>query len=64
MSWHTTKVYLTPRAELPLADRLARWGFPACPETGCVQLALASTQSSPSRQLRVARDAPSRATSA
>jgi hypothetical protein len=56
INWHTTKVYLTPRHDVPLADRLARWGFPACTDTGCVQLALTSTAEQPKPQLRVVRD--------
>lgn len=56
INWHTTKVYLTPRHDVPLADRLARWGFPQCTDTGCVQLALTSTAEQAKPQLRIVRD--------
>ena len=41
---------------MPLAERLARWGFPRCTDTGCVQLALTSTAEQPKPQLRMVRD--------
>jgi hypothetical protein len=56
VNWHTTKLYATPRKTAMLADRLARWGFPHCADTGCVQLSLASTAESPKPTLRVVRD--------
>jgi len=56
VNWHTTKVYATPRKTVTLADRLARWGFPQCTETGCVQLSLSSTAEKPTPALRIARD--------
>jgi hypothetical protein len=57
VNWHTTKVYLTPRKpSVTLGDRLARWQFPQCTETGCVQLSLASSADNPKPQVRIVRD--------
>lgn len=56
VNWHTTKVYLTPRTAVTLADRLARWSFPVCADTGCVQLSLTSSADNPKPHVRIVRD--------
>lgn len=57
VNWHTDKVYLTPRKPaVTLADRVARWSFPPCTDTGCVQLSLSSSAESPNPTVRIARD--------
>jgi hypothetical protein len=57
VNWHTRKVYLTPRSTtVTLGDRLARWGFPPCTDTGCVQLSLASSGESAQPMVRIERD--------
>ena len=56
VNWHTTKVYVTPRAEVPLAQRLARWSFPTCGEAGCFQLSLALSADKAAPTVRVTRD--------
>ena len=55
VNWHHTAVYLTPRTEVPLAQKLARWSFPQCAE-GCFQLSLGSSPEQPSPTLKIARD--------
>jgi hypothetical protein len=57
VNWHTTQVYLTPRkSTVTLGDRLARWGFPQCTDTGCVQLSLTSTADGTRPTVQIARD--------
>lgn len=56
VNWHTTKLYVTPRTEAPLAQRLERWTWPACSEAGCFQLSLSSSAEQPKPTLRVVRD--------
>ncbi len=56
VNWHTTRLYLTPRTELPLEQRIARWGWKGCADASCFQLSLSSAADQPKPTLRVARD--------